>query len=192
MYRPVLIYLFAFILTNTARAAGDCPLFGPVYPPPKQLSSSTACNAAKNTFSGTLDATILSATGSENSAFKADTTSWALQIFSARDSALYFNSTTLPRSVTKLWTVFLFLIEKGNAPFHEPVSQYVPELRAAAEEIQRNATEKEDPIDYVRWDEVTIGDLASHLAGISRQYAFGDLAFGASKLISVGFSQLPE
>jgi hypothetical protein len=189
MYRS-LVYLFVFILTNAARATGDCPLLGPVYPAPKQLPSSIAFNAAKSNFSGMIDEAIHSAKGFERSAFEADTTSFTLQLFSVKDSAPLFQyyytsplthkATTGVRavdentvfrigSVTKLWTVFLCLIEKGNAPFHEPVSKYVPELRAAAEDLQRNATGKDDHIDYMCWEEVTIGELASQLSGIARQ-----------------------
>ncbi|KAB8232105.1 serine hydrolase domain-containing protein [Aspergillus alliaceus] len=214
MYRLPFVLLSAFLLINAAaQAAGVCPLLGPVYPAPKQFSNNTTFDAAAQKISNKLDEAIRSAFGSQNPVFDANATSLALQIFSVEDSTpllQYYYTSTLTQtattgvrvvdentvfrigSVTKLLTVFLFLIEKGNVLFHEPVIKYVPELREAADDLRRNGIEKEVRIDYVCWEEVTIGELASQLSGISRQYALGDLSLGTSKLVSVGFSQLPE
>jgi hypothetical protein len=62
-------------------------------------------------------------------------------------------------------------------PFHEPVAKWVPELRDAAKKLRNNATMPNDKINHLRWDEVTIGELASHLAGVIREYIVS-LAFG--------------
>ncbi|KAL2012232.1 hypothetical protein VTN00DRAFT_4950 [Thermoascus crustaceus] len=128
--------------------------------------------------------------------FDANSTSFALEIFSPSDPNPLFhyyytappiaNSTSGVKtvdentvfrigSVSKLWTVYLFLIETGDARFDDPVAKYVPELRSAAAELSKNTTERGDVIDFVQWEEVTIRELASHLSGIARDYFFKGL-----------------
>jgi CubicO group peptidase (beta-lactamase class C family) len=62
----------------------------------------------------------------------------------------------------------LFLVEEGLWPFQEPVARFIPELGHAASELQWNPRKWRDGIDYVQWGEVSMGELASHLAGIAR------------------------
>jgi CubicO group peptidase (beta-lactamase class C family) len=82
--------------------------------------------------------------------------------------------------LTKLFTVFVFLIEAGDANSNEPITKYVPELLEASEAL--NATE--NPIDYVAWEDITIGVLASQLADIGRDYSgFGEL----DSILNAGF-----
>ena len=66
-------------------------------------------------------------------------------------------------SVSKLWTMLLYMTLGGTRYFHEPASKYVPELRA-----RHNSTDTKYTIDHVQWSDVTIGELASHQAGILR------------------------
>ncbi|RLL96047.1 hypothetical protein CFD26_101323 [Aspergillus turcosus] len=94
-------------------------------------------------------------------------------------------------SVSKIWTILLFLIEKGFSPFQEPIANYIPELSAAVRELCYNSTKRTDKTDFVQWDEVTIGELASQLAGIARDYGVGDLAQDGSALEQLGFPALP-
>lgn len=76
--------------------------------------------------------------------------------------------------MTKLLTVYTWLIKAGGMSlFNEPITKYIPELKAAAE--KQNATE--NPIDFVAWEDITIGDLAAQTANIGREYSsYGDLA----------------
>lgn len=76
--------------------------------------------------------------------------------------------------MTKLLTVYTWLVKAGGLSlFNEPITKYVPELKAAA--AKQNATE--NPIDFVAWDDITIGDLAAQTANIGREYSsYGDLA----------------
>ena len=75
-------------------------------------------------------------------------------------------------SLTKLFSVYTFLVESGDVKFNEPVTKYIPELLEAAEAL--NATQ--NPVDYVAWEDVTIGELASQTADIGRDFAgFGEL-----------------
>jgi CubicO group peptidase (beta-lactamase class C family) len=62
-------------------------------------------------------------------------------------------------SVSKLWAMTLFLAEAGIDTFSDPVAKYIPEIQSAV---------SGDAIDSVQWANVTIGDLASHLAGVGR------------------------
>jgi CubicO group peptidase (beta-lactamase class C family) len=66
-------------------------------------------------------------------------------------------------SISKVWTMFLYMTLNGTKYFHDPVSQYVPELRT-----NHKAKHTKDAIDHVQWHDVTIGELASHQAGILR------------------------
>ena len=56
-------------------------------------------------------------------------------------------------SLSKLFTVYTFLIERGMRDWREPITKYVVELANAA----NNTTD---------WRDITIEDLASHMAGI--------------------------
>jgi len=53
------------------------------------------------------------------------------------------------------------LIEAGDIHWNAPITDYVSELKAIA------ANKTGDAITKVSWDDITIGALASHLAGIS-------------------------
>ena len=63
-------------------------------------------------------------------------------------------------------TVYLYLIEAGIASFEEPITKYIPELAAYA---TKNAAEPiQDDIDVVGWNDITVGALASQMAGVAR------------------------
>lgn len=64
-------------------------------------------------------------------------------------------------SPTKVFSVYAFLIEAGDAYFNDPITKFVPELAALAANQTGNALTK------VAWEDITIGELASHMAGIS-------------------------
>ncbi|EXK26179.1 hypothetical protein FOMG_17222 [Fusarium oxysporum f. sp. melonis 26406] len=73
-------------------------------------------------------------------------------------------------SVSKLLTVYTLLAEVGMKRMNDPVTKWVPELAHAA---RKN---KGDPTRKVQWDEITIGQLSGHLAGISRNFGFFDMS----------------
>ncbi|MCJ1475233.1 hypothetical protein MMC13_003894 [Lambiella insularis] len=98
-------------------------------------------------------------------------------------------------SITKLLTVWLFLIEADDVYFSQPITQYVPELLTAAELDSANATGGGDDINYVRWSDVTIGELASHMAGLEKEGLCQDpegCDAGAYFVISVTFGDLGD
>ncbi|KAI0886634.1 beta-lactamase/transpeptidase-like protein [Annulohypoxylon maeteangense] len=125
-----------------------------------------------------------------DSATNPNATSWSIQVFSASDKdedtplwSHYHTATNLLTantpgvksvngdtvfrlgSVTKIFTILTFLIEAGDTYWNTPVTQWVPELELLAGKAQY------DPIMNVDWDSITLQDLASHMAGIVRDYA---------------------
>ncbi|CEJ60696.1 hypothetical protein PMG11_09260 [Penicillium brasilianum] len=87
--------------------------------------------------------------------------------------------------------MLLLLIQGGISPLQDPISKYIPEIKAAADDLLPNATKINDGIDYTKWNEITVGELASHLADIARDYGVFDLTEQASLLQSLGFPALP-
>ncbi|OJK03391.1 hypothetical protein ASPACDRAFT_49592 [Aspergillus aculeatus ATCC 16872] len=174
--------LLAFLCPLVLAASPEyCPLLGPIFPAPRALSTSSAFLAAKNNISSALEAAI-AGTSPLNDVFDPNTTSFAIQVFSTDDAEPLFESyytapnvnTSVGASVvnentvfrigsgSKLWTILLLLIERGVTVFRDPVAKYVPEIRKLSTKPPGNE------IDSVRWKEMTIGQLASHLAGIPR------------------------
>ena len=67
-------------------------------------------------------------------------------------------------SLSKLITVYLFLLEVGPSYWNHAITEYIPELEAAAS----NCLARKDPIECTDWHAVTLGALASHMAGVPR------------------------
>lgn len=151
-----------------------CPLLGAIFPPVQHPLKS-------GDFSDTI--AQLSATFNNldrNGTLEGFNTTFYVQAFSASDTLFQhgyvpssmkgfltsgsLNEDTVFRvgSVSKLLTVYTLLAEVGIKHMNDPVTKWVPELALAA----RN--NKGDPTRKVQWDEVTIGQLAGHMAGISR------------------------
>ncbi|GAW23429.1 hypothetical protein ANO14919_129880 [Xylariales sp. No.14919] len=162
-------------LSLACRAAPTCPLEGPVFPKPVRIAESEAMKAAvsnlTDTFKGITD-------GAQNYSF-------ALEVFSAHDPDPVFSVLhTAPKlaelnttgvktvdgntvfrlgSLTKIYTIYLFLIAAGDKIWNEPITKYVPELQAL--------TNSSDPVVNTAWEKVTIGGLATQMTGIPRDYA---------------------
>ncbi|KAK5047510.1 hypothetical protein LTR84_006607 [Exophiala bonariae] len=172
------------LLTRAANAFQPCSIFGPGFTAPHNLSVSPAFKEASDNFTSLIES-VISSSKSRYGQFDSNTTTFSLQVFStSTDPPLYefhhtapgleysgtgvreVNSDSIYRigSVTKLLTVYSFLNTAGDANFHDPVTRWVPELRAAAS--SNNSTE--DPVEYVAWNDVTLGQLAAQMAGIGR------------------------
>lgn len=153
-----------------------CPLLGPAFPAPTALSEDSTFISKAEELTSKLNGAIDD--GSLPSI------SFAVQVFSSEedDSAFGFYHTddlikegsvgvqevdenTVFRigSISKLWTMFLFMTLGGTRYFHEPVSKYVPELQT-----RYSTAQTKDKINYLQWRDVTIGELASHQAGLTR------------------------
>ena len=165
----------------SAQLTTNCPVLGPVLPAPTAPASSNAIKKAQSSFSSSLDA-ILSTGKTDYGTLDINTTSFSINIFSSHDNTTIFsyhyeapglngsltsgtlNDNTLYRigSLSKLLTIYTLLIESGDAKLDLPVTNYVPELAAAA------ATQPRDDVHNVRWNDVTLRALGSHLSGIPR------------------------
>ncbi|KAF3482625.1 uncharacterized protein GIQ15_05384 [Arthroderma uncinatum] len=64
------------------------------------------------------------------------------------------------------------LIEAGDWIWNTPVTEYIPELA----DVVNRRDGKKDPVSYVDWEAITVGQLASHMAGISRGSSMPDLS----------------
>ena len=186
----VVFFLFQSILSDDFQA---CPLLGFYYPPPISIGSSSTIHEALRNLTGTLDENIAAGNGSHGPTTP-NTTSFSLALFStsagnSSEQPFFYqyhhtalslkNSSSGTQSVdadsiyrigtlTQVFTVWLFLIEAGESVWYSPVTKYVPELTEAV----RVLNAEQNPIEYVDWDDVLIGDLASHLAGIGRDCKF--------------------
>jgi hypothetical protein len=56
------------------------------------------------------------------------------------------------------------MIEAGPNYWSHFITEYIPELKTAAS----GCSASEDPINCIDWDEITLGALASHTAGLPR------------------------
>ncbi|KAI1340287.1 beta-lactamase/transpeptidase-like protein [Xylariaceae sp. FL0016] len=183
---------------SIASAAPTCPLEGSVFPKPAQLADSEAIKTAVANLTTTF----------ENITSSAQNYSFAVEVFSAGHAEPLFSVYhTAPRlstlnttgvskvdantvfrlgSMTKVYTIYLFLIRAGDKIWNEPITKYVPELQALAN--------RSDPVKYVAWDDVTIGGLATQMTGIPRDYALlGELLQSPStkdKVLDYGFPPL--
>jgi CubicO group peptidase (beta-lactamase class C family) len=150
-----------------------CPLRGRQYPPPVELAGESAFHASAKAVDAILDKTV------ETSPY--DKISFSVGVFSTSDNdkLLYQYHHTTPAiknskqgartvdsnsifrigSISKLLTMYLWLINDGDRKFHDPISTYIPALKKYSEESTGFTTS---------WDEVTIGDLAGQMGGLSR------------------------
>ncbi|KAI1738258.1 beta-lactamase/transpeptidase-like protein [Xylaria scruposa] len=181
-----------------------CPFPGAAFPKPVNLAESPTVQAALSKLTAAFE--IFDQTSSNNP----NGTSWSLQIFSASsDEPLWEhyhtannlldddgsgNITVGPDtiyrlgSLTKIFTMLTFLAEAGDSYLNDPVTKHVPELEVLA------AKAPSDPIMNVDWSSITLGNLASQMAGIIRDFALeGELTQekNQSVLMSQGFPAAP-
>ncbi|KAI0198036.1 beta-lactamase/transpeptidase-like protein [Astrocystis sublimbata] len=168
-----------------AQYSPNCPLQGGVFPNPKTLGrDSEAVDAGLSTVRSELHKII-----NDSTIFDKAGTSFQLSIFSKDETLLSFShaatsldNSSLPThrldedtifrigSVSKLLTVYALLAEVGADHLKDPVTKWVPELAQSAKKGIKDA------VNQVDWDEVTIEALASHNAGIDRDYSLLDFA----------------
>lgn len=156
-------------------AGSDCVPAGPDFPAPARLSTS------KYLASAAIELEALLA--NETLGLRSNKTAYGVAMFSAKeDETLYEYYFTPPMdigveevdrdsmfrigSISKVFTVWTFLAEAGDVSFNEPVTKYVPELASISKRQDKSIVY--DDIDSVRWQDVTLGQLASHSAGITR------------------------
>ncbi|KAK8101485.1 beta-lactamase/transpeptidase-like protein [Apiospora kogelbergensis] len=187
-------------------AVPDCPFPGPAFPKPTKLASSETFKSVLAGLTSTFEARDQDPTNNPNG------TSWSIQVFSVSDGddgplwehhhsapslenantggVKEVNGDTIYRlgSLTKVFTILTFLIEAGDGYWNTAVTKFVPELALLADKYQY------DPVMNVDWASITLGELASHTAGIVRDYALlGELTQENNQTVleSQGFPPAP-
>ncbi|KAF1355700.1 beta-lactamase/transpeptidase-like protein [Lizonia empirigonia] len=155
----------SFLLAATS--ASICPILGPVFPAPINLHSSSTFRDALKSVQSNIDKALASGNSVHGLLNPNDT--YSVQIFSTaserplldyhrRGPAVLGNRTVdgdsvyQIASVSKLITVYLLLLEAGEAIFSDKLTKYLPELRGVAS-----------------WDDITIGSLAGDLGGVTAE-----------------------
>jgi hypothetical protein len=192
-------HLTTYLLPLTAllgqtTAAPNCPPLGPVFPKPSSsvLSSSPAILAAIANLTETFTAR------DADDSTGAYSTSYSIEFWSATDPNSVpiwswhhtapnlthsMRNTTGVRTVdkdsvyrlgslTKIFTIYTWLVQDGDVRWNEAITKYVPELAAVANKSEADAVANVD------WNDVTIGALASQMAGIVRDCEFFRLTDG--------------
>jgi len=153
-----------------AQTAPNCPLSGPVYLAPiKHFSDFSAIPEAVSAFNNSL---VL---GLENGTLSTANTSFHITVFSASEVIFEFNYIAPPTkdgltsgildrntifrtgSIGKLLTVYSLLVSTRLNYINDPVTSWVPELAA---------THYDNNVNTVKWGDISIKALASHLAGV--------------------------
>ncbi|KAK7189868.1 hypothetical protein DPSP01_008420 [Paraphaeosphaeria sporulosa] len=158
-----------------------CPLLGPRFPIPTNLSESPIFQSGLEHLTQVFDDYVTNLNGTFGPI--STTTSFSITLFSTEEEnstqpSLYEYHHSAPSvengtlstteanassvyqigDLTTLFTTWLFLIEGGEQHWIDPVSKWVPELLSAAQNRGSSFA--------VDWDAVTLGDLAAHLGGI--------------------------
>lgn len=180
---PLGLHLFLGNSVATTTSTKFCPLLGPAYPKPSGLSSNTKFQAATADFDASLTA-VLETGMSVNGPGRFNATTISIGMFSTlEDGLLYQRHYTDPvvasgdvgtqkvdadsvyrlGSIGKVMTVYMFLIREGDQRFNDPITKYIPQL-AVAVASNGSSSNAGTP----NWNEITIGQLASHISGLGQ------------------------
>lgn len=181
-------FLF-FLYTSALSEFTPCPLLGPFYPPFKVDIKDKAIESSLKNLTAKFDDLMRTGDG-ENGPVNTNTTSFSIAVFStnegtAGDEPFYWQyhytapdyriGPNKPRNVTKdsiyrigglteLFTVWSLLRTLGDGIFNDPVTRYLPELS--------NDSSTHASIRQTIWNDITVGQLASHMGGIPRDCKF--------------------
>ncbi|KAJ4169751.1 hypothetical protein NW754_005899 [Fusarium falciforme] len=191
--------LLTLLSLSEAQTAHDCPLWGPIYPAPTNVLKSTIVTKAIDNLKQSLDVALSNGTlGAANASFH-------LEVFSTDQHLLNYSyaapqikdsltAGVLSRdtvfrigSVSKLVAVYTLLAATGMEYINDPVTKWVPELASAS-------VPDDSAVDAVRWQDITIGALAGHQAGLLKDFSVADLtfAYNASTEKQLGLPVLPN
>ena len=173
---PLLVLPLLGICHVSSAKMHACPLLGQQYPPPVQVSKESEFQSAIKTLESELSKSV------DKFPFK-DTT-FSIGMFSVEEDNLgqYHhagaslskgNNSITPTvdgdsvyqkgSISKLFTVYLWLINQGDGLFSHSIAEYLPELLEG--QASWNSL---TPI----WEEITIGDVAGQMAGLARDCTY--------------------
>lgn len=167
-------------------AVNYCPPLGPLYEKPQRLSTDPLIRQISKNLTERLKAIVknrnITVTG-----FDTNTTSFSLNLFSAHESKsihqYHYTAPTLNASstrkvdensvyriasISKMITVLALLVQGSKVHFDDRITKYIPELAEIAKKQNAENHETFDYVEAVVWSEITVGALASHLAGVGR------------------------
>lgn len=169
------------VLLLGQRVNATHPIINAYYPVPTGFSCSALQTAAASVESQIQEAMT---NGSTYGKLDADLTAFSVDVYSLSNDTPFFTTHYLPEqlasqsasgvktldsntiyrvgSFSKLLTTYLYLIQAGDSTWNRPLTDFVPELAAIVE----NNRAVGNSIDDVAWDTITVGALASHMAGI--------------------------
>ncbi|KAI1806278.1 beta-lactamase/transpeptidase-like protein [Daldinia bambusicola] len=199
---------FGFILLFTifgVHAKENCPLYGLGYPKPTNLLAQPGIQKAAEALDSVFAEYIDNANNTGSDRF-----SYSVEVFSAdADEPLwshYWTATNLKTlnttgvrkvdgdtvyrlgSVTKIFTILTFLAEVGDSMWNEPITNYIPELKAMV-----TGDDTSHSISKPDWQSITIGSLATQMSGLVRDSGedalLGELTQGSNttQATSIGF-----
>lgn len=172
-----------FLFLSSALSFTPCPLIGPAYPPFALNTNDKVIAGALKNLTVSFDELTTTHTGpngdiSPNTSFsmvlfsinKGDTqddpfiwqyhyTSPALKESSGVTEDVNHDSIYRINGLTEVFTIWSLLITQGDRIFNDPVTEHLPELASAS---------KDNQIGRIQWEDVTVGQLASHMSGIAR------------------------
>lgn len=178
-----------FLLFHSALSFTPCPLLGPTYPPFKLDTSDPIIVDSLKNLTQSFDELMRTGIG-ENGPITKNTTTLSMALFSAnngnaedepffwqyhyiapeykkiirRSQSVTKDSIYRIGGLTEVFTVWSLLLTVGDKIFNDPVTKYLPELA--------NGLSTATSISHTKWDEITVGQIASHMAGIARNCGF--------------------
>ncbi|KAI1374465.1 beta-lactamase/transpeptidase-like protein [Hypoxylon crocopeplum] len=183
-------------------AKQNCPLYGLGFPKPTNILAQPGIGVAAKSLDDAFSQYIDNGENTGSGGF-----SYSVEVFSAdTEEPLWSHHWTAPNlgslnspgvstvdgdtvyrigSVTKVFSILAFLAEVGDAMWNEPITKYVPEIKALV-----TAGDFSHSITTPDWDSITIGSLASQMSGLVRDYALlGELTqgIGTTRAESIGF-----
>ncbi|KAJ5291941.1 hypothetical protein N7478_001192 [Penicillium angulare] len=194
----IVYYTYLSSLVSTALSSfTPCPILGPAYPQFNVNTNDTAIFKALNELTDSFDELTTKFDGpngpisprtsfsiavfSTNKGNAADNpafwqyhyTSKKLKGNSSEDSSLDVDENSIYRigGLTEAFTVWSLLLSQGEHIWNDSILKYLPELANESSLTH----EKMNPIKYPQWDEITVGQLATHMSGLARDYCIHDL-----------------
>ncbi|KAJ5294955.1 hypothetical protein N7508_009776 [Penicillium antarcticum] len=194
---PSILLLTFYLFISPMLCFTPCPLLGPAFPPLTLNTSDKTISAALKILTQEFDTLVNTTAGThgdispnttfsitlfssdngnaENEAFfwQYHHTAPALQQFSYGSHSADQDSIYRIGGLTEVFTVWgLLITEAGGQILNDPITKYLPELL--------DGTGDQDVIEHVEWEDVTVGQLTSHMSGIARDYCSKDVSIQTS------------
>lgn len=164
---------------------GDLP--GPGYPAPRDISSNSSLVAASwKNVADTLDKAINGEALGEATSILLKNTTFSLGMFSLHDAnapSMQYHHTSSPNlnktigtkkvdsdsiyriaSISKLITTYVGMIELEENDWNTPLTKIYP----AFKDFAHKSAQSYNLVNDIKWDKITVGDLAAQLGGIPR------------------------